>query len=118
MYRVAPLLWLLSPRPSFACHSLPPFTMAFENVSTSVAASRMRNALSALGDSVTDPKEKKRFEAEMDNFFALFRRFFNDRANGTAVDWCRIAPPPPPPPTSLPRLLATTSLGPTPQSSS
>ncbi|KAI1828974.1 hypothetical protein DTO027I6_10241 [Penicillium roqueforti] len=74
-----------------------PFTsnQAFENVSTSVAASRMRNALSALGDSVTDPNEKKRFEAEMDNFFALFCRFLNDKAKGTAVDWYRIAPPQP-----------------------
>ncbi|KAJ5757168.1 uncharacterized protein N7511_007350 [Penicillium nucicola] len=69
--------------------------MAFENASTSVAASQMRNALNALGDSVTDPKEKKRFEAEMDNFFALFRRFLNDKAKGNAVNWDKIAPPQP-----------------------
>ncbi|KAJ5121074.1 uncharacterized protein N7515_009035 [Penicillium bovifimosum] len=69
--------------------------MAFENASTSVAASQMRNALNALGDTVTDPKEKKRFEAEMDNFFALFRRFLNDKAKGNAVNWDRIAPPQP-----------------------
>ena len=48
---------------------------AFENASTSVAASQMRNALNALADTVNDPNEKKRFEAEMDNFFALFRRY-------------------------------------------
>ncbi|GLI81186.1 UTP-glucose-1-phosphate uridylyltransferase [Penicillium ochrochloron] len=69
--------------------------MAFENASTSVAASQMRNALNALADSVTEPKEKKRFEAEMDNFFALFRRFLNDKAKGNAVNWERIAPPQP-----------------------
>ncbi|KAJ5269985.1 hypothetical protein N7505_005743 [Penicillium chrysogenum] len=69
--------------------------MAFENASTSVAASQMRNALNALGDTVTDPNEKKRFEAEMDNFFALFRRFLNDKAKGNAVNWDKIAPPQP-----------------------
>ncbi|KAJ5681445.1 uncharacterized protein N7477_001385 [Penicillium maclennaniae] len=69
--------------------------MAFENASTSVAASQMRNALNALSDTVTDPSEKKRFEAEMDNFFALFRRFLNDKAKGNAVNWERIAPPQP-----------------------
>ena len=68
---------------------------AFENASTSVAASQMRNALNALADSVTDPSEKKRFEAEMDNFFALFRRFLNDKAKGNVVNWDRIAPPQP-----------------------
>ncbi|KAJ6018196.1 UTP-glucose-1-phosphate uridylyltransferase Ugp1 [Penicillium sp. IBT 35674x] len=69
--------------------------MAFENASTSVAASQMRNALNALADSVPDGSEKKRFEAEMDNFFALFRRFLNDKAKGNAVTWDRIAPPQP-----------------------
>jgi hypothetical protein len=44
---------------------LPPFTMlmdgdkAFENTSTSVAASQMRNALNNLADTVSDPEEKK-----------------------------------------------------------
>jgi UTP--glucose-1-phosphate uridylyltransferase len=32
---------------------------AFENTSTSVAASQMRNALNSLADTVTDTKEKK-----------------------------------------------------------
>ena len=32
---------------------------AFENTSTSVAASQMRNSLNQLSDSVTDPAEKK-----------------------------------------------------------
>lgn len=32
---------------------------AFENTSTSIAASQMRNALNKLSDTVEDPKEKK-----------------------------------------------------------
>jgi UTP--glucose-1-phosphate uridylyltransferase len=31
----------------------------------------------------------------MDNFFALFRRFLNDKAKGNAVNWDKIAPPQP-----------------------
>ncbi|EER42967.1 UTP-glucose-1-phosphate uridylyltransferase [Histoplasma capsulatum var. duboisii H88] len=69
--------------------------MAFENASTNVAASQMRNALNALADTVTDPKEKQRFEAEMDNFFSLFRRYLNDKAKGNVLSWDRIAPPQP-----------------------
>jgi hypothetical protein len=34
-------------------------TQAFENTSTNVAASQMRNALNKLADTVTDPAEKK-----------------------------------------------------------
>ncbi|KAL1977492.1 hypothetical protein VTN31DRAFT_351 [Thermomyces dupontii] len=69
--------------------------MAFENASTNVAAAQMRNALNALAETVDDPAVRKRFEAEMDNFFALFRRYLNDRAKGNVVDWDRIAPPNP-----------------------
>ncbi|KAI4145206.1 MAG: hypothetical protein L6R39_003903 [Caloplaca ligustica] len=68
-------------------------TQAFENTSTSVAASQMRNALNALTDTVKDPQEKERFATEMDNFFALFRRYLNDKAKGTSVSWDRIVPP-------------------------
>ncbi|RAK90965.1 UTP-glucose-1-phosphate uridylyltransferase Ugp1 [Aspergillus costaricaensis CBS 115574] len=71
------------------------FVAAFENASTSVAASQMRNALNALAETVPDAAERKRFEAEMDNFFALFRRFLNDKAKGNEVNWDRIAPPQP-----------------------
>lgn len=39
--------------------SLLTFDQAFENTSTSVAASQMRNALNQLADSVKDPKEKQ-----------------------------------------------------------
>ena len=37
----------------------------------------------------------QRFETEMDNFFALFRRYLNDKAKGNEIDWNRIAPPKP-----------------------
>ncbi|GKT48355.1 putative V-type proton ATPase proteolipid subunit [Colletotrichum spaethianum] len=67
--------------------------IAFENTSTSVAAAQMRNALTQLSETVSDPEQKKLFETEMDNFFALFRRYLNDKAKGNAVDWDRIAPP-------------------------
>ncbi|CAF9913056.1 MAG: UTP-glucose-1-phosphate uridylyltransferase [Heterodermia speciosa] len=69
--------------------------VAFENTSTSVAAGQMRNALNALADTCQDPEEKARFETEMDNFFALFRRYLNDKAKGNALSWDRIAPPQP-----------------------
>lgn len=67
--------------------------MAFENTSTSVAASQMRNALNKLADTVKEPELKKLFETEMDNFFALFRRYLNDKAKGTTLHWDHIAPP-------------------------
>ncbi|EXJ62022.1 UTP-glucose-1-phosphate uridylyltransferase [Cladophialophora yegresii CBS 114405] len=72
-----------------------PAMQAFENTSTNVAASQMRNALNNIADTVKDPQEKKRFEAEMDNFFALFRRYLNDRAKGNTIDWAKINPPNP-----------------------
>lgn len=52
---------------------------AFENTSTSVAASQMRNALNNLTDTVKDPKEKKvstaRFPSanQISDVFAAFR---------------------------------------------
>jgi UTP--glucose-1-phosphate uridylyltransferase len=68
---------------------------AFENTSTNVAASQMRNALNQLSDTVKDADEKKRFETEMDNFFTLFRRYLNDKAKGNTINWEKIAPPAP-----------------------
>jgi UTP--glucose-1-phosphate uridylyltransferase len=65
----------------------------FENTATNIAASQMRNALNNLTDTIKDSDERKRFETEMDNFFALFRRYLNDKAKGTVIDWNRIAPP-------------------------
>ncbi|KAJ2903829.1 putative UTP-glucose-1-phosphate uridylyltransferase [Zalerion maritima] len=66
---------------------------AFENASTSVAAAQMRNALNNLSDTIEDPRDKEKFDVQMDNFFSLFRRYLNDKAKGNAVDWDRIAPP-------------------------
>ncbi|EEY19754.1 UTP-glucose-1-phosphate uridylyltransferase [Verticillium alfalfae VaMs.102] len=74
-------------------HQGPVDSSAFENTSTNVAAAQMRNALTQLAESVEDPEQKKLFDTEMDNFFALFRRYLNDKAKGNAVDWDRIAPP-------------------------
>lgn len=58
---------------------------AFENTSTSVAAAQMRNSLTNLAETVQDPEQKAMFETEMDNFFALFRRYLNDKAKGNSV---------------------------------
>jgi UTP--glucose-1-phosphate uridylyltransferase len=55
----------------------------------------MRNALNKLADTVEDPKAKRQFENEMDNFFALFRRYLQDSATGTTLEWDRIQPPNP-----------------------
>jgi UTP--glucose-1-phosphate uridylyltransferase len=66
-------------------HRLTDNTQAFENTSTNVAAAQMRNALTNLAETVTEPEQKKMFETEMDNFFALFRRYLNDKAKGNAV---------------------------------
>ena len=68
---------------------------AFENTSTSVAAGQMRNALTALADTCKDEETKERFETEMDNFFALFRRYLNDKAKGNVLSWDHINPPAP-----------------------
>ncbi|KAH0543543.1 putative UTP--glucose-1-phosphate uridylyltransferase [Glutinoglossum americanum] len=68
---------------------------AFENTSTNVAAGQMRNALNSLTDTVKDADERKRFEAEMDNFFSLFRRYLHDKTKGSVLEWDRIAPPAP-----------------------
>ncbi|KAI9800545.1 MAG: putative UTP--glucose-1-phosphate uridylyltransferase [Sarcosagium campestre] len=67
--------------------------VAFENTSTSVAASQMRNALNKLAETVSDPVQRKLFETEMDNFFGLFRRYLNDKAKGSTLVWDNIAPP-------------------------
>lgn len=50
----------------------------------------MRNALNTLADGVKDPEKQQRFEAEMDSFFALFRRYLADKASGNTVSWEKI----------------------------
>ena len=66
---------------------------AFENASTNVAATQMRNALNSLVSTCNDEDEKERFKVEMDNFFDLFRRYLTDKAKGNVLSWDRIAPP-------------------------
>lgn len=55
----------------------------------------MRNALNKLADTVKEPEVKQKFENEMDNFFALFRRYLTDKAKGTTLEWEHINPPNP-----------------------
>lgn len=66
--------------------------LAFENTSTAVTASQMRNSLNGLVESVQDPDQKSLFETEMDNFFSLFQRYLIDKAKGTTLQWDRINP--------------------------
>ncbi|OUT20960.1 hypothetical protein CAS74_003956 [Pichia kudriavzevii] len=72
-------------------------TRAFENTSTNVAASQMRNHLNSLVDSVPESvpaEERQRFENEMDSFFALFRRYINEKSSvSNTLDWDKITSP-------------------------
>ncbi|GMM38758.1 UTP glucose-1-phosphate uridylyltransferase [Saccharomycopsis crataegensis] len=69
---------------------------AFDNTTTSIAASQMRNHLNKLADTISqDDAAKDKFEGQMDSFFALFRRYLTDKAAGTAVDWDKIKSPNP-----------------------
>lgn len=53
----------------------------------------MRNALNNLVDSVSDAEAQRKFENEMDSFFALFRRYLTDKVSGTQLDWDKIKSP-------------------------
>lgn len=53
----------------------------------------MRNALNNLVDSVEDPETQRRFENEMDSFFALFRRYLTDKVSASQLDWDKIKSP-------------------------
>ncbi|QPG76125.1 UTP-glucose-1-phosphate uridylyltransferase [Brettanomyces nanus] len=68
---------------------------AFENQSSSIAASQMRNALNKMIDGVTDKDRREKFEKDMDSFFGLFRRYLTDKAKGTTLDWDHIRSPNP-----------------------
>lgn len=80
-------------------HAKSQSTFAFENASSNVAASQMRNALNSLVDSSNSSQDisdetKLRFENEMDSFFALFRRYLNDKASSSkTIDWDLISSP-------------------------
>lgn len=60
-----------------------------------MAASLMRNALNNLADTVANPDQQRRFENEMDSFFALFRRYLTDKASGSTMDWEKVKSPTP-----------------------
>ena len=67
--------------------------VAFDNTALSQSASSMRNELNRLVESVSDPNARKQFEVEMDNFFALFRRYLTERAKGDKIDWEAVKSP-------------------------
>lgn len=52
----------------------------FKTATTGVAAKAMRNELSNLVRSVTDPETKRAFDTEMQSFFYLFTRYLSERA--------------------------------------
>lgn len=52
----------------------------FKTATTGVAAKAMRNELSNLVRSVSDPETKRAFDTEMQSFFYLFTRYLSERA--------------------------------------
>ena len=54
--------------------------MDFKTATTGVAAKAMRNELSNLVRSVSDPETKRAFDTEMQSFFYLFTRYLSERA--------------------------------------
>ncbi|KZS98186.1 UTP-glucose-1-phosphate uridylyltransferase [Sistotremastrum niveocremeum HHB9708] len=65
----------------------------FKTATTGVAAKAMRNELTHLVSTATDPTKKKEFDQEMQSFFYLFTRYLADRAKGQDLDWDRIKSP-------------------------
>lgn len=74
-------------------HTKSQSTYAFENTSTNAAASQMRNALNDIVDSVPEGASKRRVESEMDCFFALFRRYLQDKSAARPLEWDKITSP-------------------------
>ncbi|GJE94458.1 UTP--glucose-1-phosphate uridylyltransferase [Phanerochaete sordida] len=67
--------------------------MDFKTATTGVAAKAMRNELSNLVKTVSDPATKKAFDTEMQSFFYLFTRYLAKRANQQEIEWDRIRSP-------------------------
>ncbi|EKM54584.1 uncharacterized protein PHACADRAFT_258540, partial [Phanerochaete carnosa HHB-10118-sp] len=67
--------------------------MDFKTATTGVAAKAMRNELSNLVKSVSDPATKKAFDTEMQSFFYLFTRYLAKRAVAQEIEWDRIKSP-------------------------
>ncbi|EEB06063.1 UTP-glucose-1-phosphate uridylyltransferase [Schizosaccharomyces japonicus yFS275] len=82
-------------RPIGRQHSKSQSAFAFDNTATSIAASTMRNELNHLANTVKDPKQRKAFEKEMDNFFSLFSRYLQESAKGNEINWDSVKSPNP-----------------------
>ncbi|KAL1691524.1 UTP--glucose-1-phosphate uridylyltransferase family [Schizophyllum commune] len=65
----------------------------FKTATTGVAAKAMRNELSHLVSTISDPQEKKNFDMEMQSFFFLFTRYLAERAQSQDLEWDRIKSP-------------------------
>ncbi|KAH9830816.1 UTP-glucose-1-phosphate uridylyltransferase [Rhodofomes roseus] len=65
----------------------------FKTATTGVAAKAMRNELSNLVRSVSDPETKRAFDTEMQSFFYLFTRYLSERARSQELVWDRIKSP-------------------------
>ncbi|KAE8215935.1 hypothetical protein CF319_g2279 [Tilletia indica] len=65
----------------------------FKSATTGVAAKTMRNELQKLVNGISDEKERKAFDAEMQGFFAIFNRYLNERAKGEKIQWDKIKAP-------------------------
>lgn len=65
----------------------------FKTATTGVAAKAMRNELSTLVSTVSDPATRKAFDTEMQSFFFLFTRYLSERAKSVDLDWDRIKSP-------------------------
>ncbi|CAK5281764.1 unnamed protein product [Mycena citricolor] len=65
----------------------------FRTATTGVAAKTMRNEISHLVATISDPQTKKAFDTEMQAFFYLFTRYLSERAKSVDLDWDLIKPP-------------------------
>ncbi|KIP11653.1 hypothetical protein PHLGIDRAFT_17956 [Phlebiopsis gigantea 11061_1 CR5-6] len=67
--------------------------MDFKTATTGVAAKAMRNEISGLVKTVSDPSTRKAFDTEMQSFFYLFTRYLAKRAHAQEIEWDRIKSP-------------------------
>jgi UTP--glucose-1-phosphate uridylyltransferase len=65
----------------------------FKTATTGVAAKAMRNEISRLVSTVSDPQTKKAFDTEMQSFFFLFTRYLLEKAKSQDLDWDLIKSP-------------------------
>ncbi|KAJ7287773.1 UTP-glucose-1-phosphate uridylyltransferase [Mycena rebaudengoi] len=67
--------------------------MHFKSATTGVATKSMRNELNRLVHTMSEPANKKAFDAEMQSFFYLFTRYLAERAASQELDWDKIRSP-------------------------